>query len=203
MTRATPGGSVTCAARRTSGPRPATFVLWLVTWLFALPVTAQIEVPELSHRLTALEKPMEAPGFTLTDMDGDSHSLADYRGKVVLINFWASWCPPCVREMPSLERLYQALEDEPFIVLAVNQWENADHVFAFMGRIDVFPTFPILFDPDSAVSEAYGVKGLPTSFIVDKRGRVVFRAIGGREFDHPDIVALIRELIAQTPQQSL
>ncbi|MGD8615608.1 MAG: TlpA disulfide reductase family protein [Gammaproteobacteria bacterium] len=175
--------------------------LLLSVCLVTLPAMAQMEVPELSHRLTALGERVEAPKFTLTDMDGEAHSRADYRGKVVLVNFWATWCPPCIREMPSLERVHQALKQEPFVVLAVNQWENADHVFAFMGQIDVFPSFPILFDRDSAVSEAYGVKGLPTSFILDKQGRVVYRAIGGREFDHPEILTLIRALIAEQPSQ--
>ena len=155
----------------------------------------QLEPPELSHRLTPLATPELAGDFVLEDMDGKRHALQDYRGKVVLINFWATWCPPCVREMPSLERLYQELSDEPFVVLAVNQWENADHVFAFMGQIDVFPSFPILFDPDSEVSEAFGVKGLPTSFLLDRSGRVVYRAVGGREFDHPEILQQIRALL--------
>jgi len=154
-----------------------------------------MEIPELSHKLTRLEKPYEPANFTLLDMDGKSHSLHDYRGRVVLINFWGTWCPPCIREMPSLERLYQNLRDKNFIVLAVNQWEDQDHVFAFMGQLDVFPTFPVLFDPDSRVSEAFGVKGLPTSYVLDKQGRVIYRAQGGREFDNPEIEHRIRELL--------
>jgi thiol-disulfide isomerase/thioredoxin len=161
------------------------------------PAAAQLEPPELSHRLTPLASPVVAEDFVLEDMDGRPHALRDYRGKVVLVNFWATWCPPCVREMPSLERLYQALRDKPFVVLAINQWENTDHVFAFMGQIDVFPSFPILFDPDSAVSEAFGVKGLPTSFLLDQAGRVVYRAVGGRQFDHPEIRQLIEELLGR------
>lgn len=180
--------------------RPERRALLAVLLCAALPLTpgparAQLEAPQLSHRLTPLTPPVVAENFVLQDMDGKRHALEDYRGKVVLINFWATWCPPCVREMPSMERLYQALGDEPFVVLAVNQWENTDHVFAFMGQIDVFPSFPILFDPDSAVSEAFGVKGLPTSFLLDRDGRVVYRAVGGREFDHPEILQLIRELL--------
>ncbi len=182
-------------------PRPDLLALVALLTLAFLPAVgpaaAQPELPELSHRLTPLAAPVMAENFELEDMDARRHALTDYRGKVVLINFWATWCPPCVREMPSLERLYQALRDEPFIVLAINQWENTDHVFAFMGQIDVFPSFPILFDPDSAVAEAFGVKGLPTSFLLDRNGRVVYRAVGGRQFDHPEIVQLIGELLAQ------
>jgi thiol-disulfide isomerase/thioredoxin len=161
------------------------------------PARAQLEPPELSHRLTPLASPVVAENFVLEDMDGKRHALEDYRGKVVLINFWATWCPPCVREMPSLERLYQELGDKSFVVLAINQWENTEHVFAFMGQIDVFPSFPILFDPDSAVSEAFGVKGLPTSFLLDRTGRVVYRAVGGRQFDNPEILQVIEELLGR------
>lgn len=180
-------------------PRPEWTVLpaLLTLALLLLPgqATAQSDSPALSHRLTPLAAPMPAERFELEDMDGTRHSLADYRGKVVLINFWGTWCPPCVEEMPSLERLYQRLRDQSFMVLAINQWENTDHVFAFMGQIDVFPSFPILFDPDSEVSEAFGVKGLPTSFLLDRSGRVVYRAVGGRQFDHPDMVELIGALL--------
>ena len=161
--------------------------------LSVAPAPAQTKVPELSHKLTRLSTPVQAPEFVLEDMDGNAHALKDYRGKIVLINFWATWCPPCRREMPSLEELYQKFRDEPFVVLAVNQWEDPDLVFSYMGQLNVFPSFPILFDPKSEISEAFGVKGLPTSFIVDKQGQVVFRAVGGREFDHPEIEKTIRE----------
>jgi len=151
--------------------------------------------PELSNRLTPLQPPLMAPDFTLEDMDGKPHALHDYRGNWVLVNFWATWCPPCRKEMPSLERLYQAFHDRPFRVLAVNQWEDADLVFSYMGELNVFPDFPILFDSHSQVSQAYGVHGLPTSFIIDPQGRIAYRAVGGREFDHPDVMRLIRELL--------
>jgi thiol-disulfide isomerase/thioredoxin len=151
---------------------------------------------ELSHSFARIDPPLSAPDFSLPDMDGELHALQDYRGKVVLINFWATWCPPCRREMPALEQLYSKLADQAFAVLAVNQWEDADHVFAYMGDLNVIPSFPILFDPESKVSADYGVKGLPTSFLLDKQGRVVFRAVGGRAFDHPDVEQIIRSLLA-------
>lgn len=151
----------------------------------------------LGYQFTALAPPVIAPDFTLNDMDDKPHALHDYRGKVVLINFWATWCPPCRKEMPALEALYQKLGSESFAVLAVNQWEDADHVFAYTGDLNVFPTFPILFDPESAISEKYGVKGLPTSFLIDKKGQLVYRAVGGRDFDHAEVERLIRVLLAE------
>jgi thiol-disulfide isomerase/thioredoxin len=171
--------------------------LWLAGLLLAFPLFAQGAGPELSHRVTALDPPVGAPAFALNDMDGEPHRLADYEGKVVLVNFWATWCPPCRKEMPSLERLYQQFKDQPFMVLAVNQWETDDHVFSYMGELNVFPEFPILFDSESTISEAYGVRGLPTSVIIDQHGRIRYRAVGGREFDHPEMVKLISELLKE------
>ena len=152
-------------------------------------------LPEMSHTLTALKPAKAAKNFTLPDLDGKPHKLSDYRGKVVLVNFWATWCPPCRREMPSMERLSQRLKDQPFVILAINQQENPEDVFVFTGQLDPAPTFPILFDRNSKVANAWGVLGLPASFIVDKQGRVAYRAMGGREFDHSEIERSIRALI--------
>jgi len=113
----------------------------------------------------------------------------------VLVNFWATWCPPCRREMPSMERLSQRLKNQPFAILAINQQENPDEVFVFTGQLEPAPTFAILFDRDSKVAKAWGVRGLPASYIVDPLGHVVYRAMGGREFDHTEIEQTIRALL--------
>jgi thiol-disulfide isomerase/thioredoxin len=146
------------------------------------------------YKLKQLARPIPAADFKLLDMEEKTHTLKQYRGKVVLINFWATWCPPCIREMPSLEKLYQKLKGKPFVMLAINQWEDEERVFEFMGQLNTIPTFPILFDPDSKVSAAFGVQGLPSSYIVDKQGRIVYRAKGGRDFAHPEIEAKIKSL---------
>jgi len=171
-------------------------LLTCLVLLSAFAVTARAE-GELGYRFTPLAPLQAAPDFSLQDMDEETHTLSDYRGKVVLVNFWATWCPPCRKEMPALEALYKKLGTEDFAVLAVNQWEDPDHVFTYTGDLNVFPTFPILFDPESAVSEKYRVKGLPTSFLVDKQGRLAYRAVGGRDFDHPEVEKLILELQQQ------
>lgn len=195
-----PVESRTCAARRKKRPgteRLATWFLAAVLSLTATPLLAQQELPELSHEMTELPNPVEAPAFALEDMDGRKYSLSDLRGKVIMLNFWATWCPPCRREMPSLERLHQTMKDEDFQVIAINQFEDPDLVFAYTGQLSVFPTFPILFDRDSSVAETYRVKGLPTTFLIDKSGKIRYRAVGGREFDHPDVEAVIRALIGE------
>lgn len=137
------------------------------------------------------------PPFRLVDIDDREYAGTDYSGIALIANFWATWCPPCRREMPSMERLYQKLTGEPFMVLAPDQYENFDLVFSFTGQLDPAPTFPIMLDPKSTASKTWKVKGLPTSFIVDKKGRIAYRAVGGREFDHPEIEKLIRDLIKE------
>lgn len=158
---------------------------------------AERQQPKLGYMLTAISSPTLAPDFTLEDMDARKFSLKDYRGKVILLNFWATWCPPCRREMPSMERLHQNFKGRDFVVLAVNQMEDGDHVFAFTGELEVDPTFTILFDKDSAVSRAYQVQGLPTTYLIDKKGNIRFRAIGGREFDHPEVAMQIQQLMRE------
>jgi thiol-disulfide isomerase/thioredoxin len=137
----------------------------------------------------------QAPDFFLEDMDGKKHHLSDLRGKVVLVNFWATWCPPCKREMPSIERLSHILKGTNFEIIAVNVAESLDTVFSFTGSLDPIPTFPIVFDTDSRVLKAWPVIGLPTTFILDKQGRIAYRVVGGRDFDDPVILAQIRGLI--------
>ena len=152
------------------------------------------DLPPLSHSL-ASKAPKPAPALKLKDLDGAVHDLAQLRGQVVLVNFWATWCPPCRREMPSMERLSQALKGEAFSVLAVDVGEDADTIDAFTDQFDTPPTFTILLDARSHVMQAWKVAGLPTTFLVDKRGRIVASAIGGREFDHPEMVEMIRGLL--------
>ncbi|MCL5060821.1 MAG: TlpA family protein disulfide reductase [Candidatus Thermoplasmatota archaeon] len=165
----------------------------LAALCLALPAAAA-DLPPLSHSLT-MQAPKPAPALKLVDLDGKPHDLARLKGKVVLINFWATWCPPCRREMPSMERLSQALAGEPFVVLAIDVGEDADTIDAFTGQLDTTPTFPVLLDTRSRTLPAWKVAGLPTTFLVDQRGRIVASAIGGREFDHPDIVRVIQELL--------
>lgn len=166
--------------------------------LLLLPALAWAQArTDLTTTLTTVAPRTVAKDFALKDLDGKIQHLKDYRGKVVLLNFWGSWCPPCRREMPSMERLYQALKDQPFTILAVNQAESVDMVFAYTSEIEPAPTFPMLLDTDEKIPPRWGVRGLPASFIIDKQGRVAYRAMGGREFDHPDIKGKIDALIAE------
>jgi thiol-disulfide isomerase/thioredoxin len=182
--------------------RLATSFITLLTVLAVYLMSSEVfseerEQPRLGYKMSELLKAIDAPEFTLEDMDETKFSLSAYKGKVVLLNFWATWCPPCRREMPSMERLHLNFEEEDFAVIAINQMEDVDDVFAYTGELEVDPTFTILFDPESVISEAYKVQGLPTTYLIDKKGRIRFRAIGGREFDHPEVEAQIRQLMKE------
>ncbi len=112
-----------------------------------------------------------AASFTLTTLEGDTISLEDYRGKVVLLNFWAGWCPSCRSEMASLESYEQAHREEGLVVLGINYEEDPATVRSFIA--DAAVTFPMLLDEDGEVAAAYGVVGLPTSYFVDCEGRIM------------------------------
>lgn len=164
-----------------------------VMFFSSAPVRADEAAPV--QILTEVVKRPVAPNFVLEDIDGKKRQLSDLRGKVVLVNFWATWCPPCRREMPSIERLSHVLNGADFKILAVNVAENLDTVLSFTGTLEPVPTFPIVFDTDSSVLQQWPVRGLPTTFILDKQGRVAYRAVGGREFDDPAILAQLRTLL--------
>ena len=168
-----------------------------VMMLSASPVLA--EDAAAPQTLTEIAKRPLSSDFALEDIDGKKRRLSDLRGKVVLVNFWATWCPPCRREMPSIERLSHRLKGADFEILAVNVAENLDTVFSFTGTLDPVPTFPIVFDRDSSVLKAWPVRGLPTTFILDKQGRIAYRAVGGREFDDPAILAQLQSLLDERP----
>ena len=152
------------------------------------------ELPPLTHTLTAIKDPIKAPSLRLQNMDNDIVDIKDLKGKVVIINFWATWCPPCRREMGSLERLRLATKDKNVVILAVNIGEDIDTVLSFMGTVEPSPDFPILFDPDASSMQTWKVKGLPTTYIIHPNGTIAYQAVGGREFDHPDILQTVINL---------
>lgn len=145
-----------------------------------------------------------APSFNLHDLDGVSHKLTEYRGKVVLINFWASWCAPCVAEMPALERLYRRLKDQGFEIVAVGVDDEVSNLKEFQKQFDL--SFPVLFDKGNKIKAQYNVRGVPESFVLDKSGKFIMipdlddnqpvvRIVGPREWDSPNAVARFKKLL--------
>ena len=137
--------------------------------------------------------------FDLPDLKGQQHKLEDYRGQVVLVNFWASWCPPCIQEMPGLERLRQKLDGQPFEILAINVGEQKYRVWKFLKLINF--GLPVLLDTRKKTFDAWGASVLPTSFLLDKQGRVRYRVQGDLEWDSDTVIALIEALINEEEKQ--
>jgi peroxiredoxin len=123
-----------------------------------------------------------APDFALPDLDGRVHRLSDFRGKLVFLNVWTTWCPPCRMEMPLMERLYQRLQGRDFVMLAVSQDEaGVSTVRAFVEQMKL--SFPVLVDPAGIVSTRYGVTGYPETFLIDQSGNVIERIIGPENWE--------------------
>lgn len=180
-----------------SNVRQALIRQLLLYALFFPGLAYSADLPPLQTTLIVVKPRQTAPDMALKDMDGQTVSLAALRGKVVVVNFWATWCPPCRREFPSMERLRRQFTGKPLAVIAVNEGESVEVIEGFISQLDIAPGFPILLDPEGDAMAFWTVRGLPTTFILDKRGRIAYRAIGGREFDHPEIAktlgALTRE----------
>jgi cytochrome c biogenesis protein CcmG/thiol:disulfide interchange protein DsbE len=148
----------------------------------------------------SISKPVKpglpAPDFTFQDLDGKEVSLSDYRGWVVFVNIWATWCPPCVEEMPSIEKLYNALKDDQFKILAVSiDSKGREAVVPFMRKYNL--TFPVLLDPEGKIGTLYGLTGVPESFLIDRKGIVVKKVIGPIDWVAPDVVRFFQELISK------
>jgi cytochrome c biogenesis protein CcmG/thiol:disulfide interchange protein DsbE len=143
---------------------------------------------------TRLHTGSPAPNITLPGLDGRTVSLKDYRGKVVFLNVWATWCPTCREEMPSMERLYQELKGEAFEILAVSvDKSGARAVASFMKARNL--SFPALLDPEGQIARPYGVTGVPESFIINKSGIIEKIVIGPIDWTEPAVVRFIRTLI--------
>ena len=134
------------------------------------------------------------PPLKLTDLDGKVHDLADYKGKVVLVNFWASWCPPCVKEMPSMQRLRERMTGKPFVILGVNLAEPEQEVRDFLAT-KVKVDFPILMDRDGAALKAWKVFVFPTSFVVGPDGAIRYGLYGEFEWDTDKTIRVMEALL--------
>jgi peroxiredoxin len=134
-----------------------------------------------------------APSFELADDSGSGARLEDYRGKYVLVNFWATWCAPCVQEVPSLNTLQREFEENGFVVLGISVDENKEAYDRFLENFDV--SFPTVRDPEMAVASLYGTTIYPESYLIDRDGQVVRKYIGPENWMNPEIVNYLRSLL--------
>jgi thiol-disulfide isomerase/thioredoxin len=134
-----------------------------------------------------------APPLVLRDLDGKERKLADYRGKVVVLNFWATWCEPCRQEMPSMQRLQDKLAGKPFVILAVDFGEGPPRIREFLQKVPV--RFTVLLDRDLSTANAWNVKVLPTSLVVDANQKIRYTAVGDLVWDSAPVERAIRKLL--------
>lgn len=141
-----------------------------------------------------VEVDYEAPELTLSDLDGVEHSLVDYHGSVVLVNLWATWCPPCKAEMPTLKAYYEAHQADGFTTIAINDGDPTDAVDAFVDEYEL--PFLVLLDPEYiATEQAFKTRNLPSSFVINREGQIVLRWVG--EIDRATLEKYVTPLILE------
>ena len=169
--------------------------LFLILFLLVLHSSAGgINTLLLKAEIQPVKGNQMAPNFSLEDLSGKKANLKQYRGKVVFLNFWATWCGPCKEEMLSMEALYQKFKERGFVFLTISvDYEEKKKVKEFIDKHHY--TFPVLIDSKGFTLDFYGVKGIPTTLLIDKKGRMVGRAIGPKDWKHPEIISILNQLI--------
>jgi thiol-disulfide isomerase/thioredoxin len=144
---------------------------------------------------TVFPQPKEIADFSTQTLGGEKVALGEQRGKIVILNFWATWCPPCRAEMPALEKLWKANKDKAFSIMGVSIGEKALTVKDFIAEAGY--SYPVFVDPNNAISEKFGVRSIPTTYILDKKGRAIASKIGGAAFDSEESIALFAQLASR------
>jgi DsbE subfamily thiol:disulfide oxidoreductase len=156
--------------------------------------TAAIDFRAVPKLQEMKDRPV-APDFTLPNPDGRKIALKDFRGKVVFLNFWATWCESCRDEMPSMERLYREFKGKGLEIVAVNIKEKRQDALAFVRELKL--SYPVLMDPEGEVGLLYGAFGLPATYLIDRKGVVLARMWGPADWYSPAAKALIKTLVEQ------
>lgn len=149
--------------------------------------------PAVCGELVPVPQTPETPPLELLDLSGQPHNISDYQGKVVLVNFWASWCQPCLMEMPSMQRLHDEMRGRPFSILAVDIEESKSKVWRFKKLLNI--SFTTLLDSKGSVARDWGIQIYPTSFLIDSEGRIRYGVQGALEWDSEEVKQLIEKLM--------
>ena len=157
--------------------------------VFAALLGAAAEASE--PRLTPVPEPLAAPALDVADLDGMMHRIEDYRGRTLIVSFWATWCAPCIVEMPSLARLARTVPSDELAVVAVNVGDRRERIDEFLGRIDV-EGLTILHDTANALAEPWHIVGLPVTYVVAPDGQLSLVALGAREWDDAAMIDRLR-----------
>ena len=175
------------------------FAILVVAAVFLVPKFAKAQVSNDTEqafrdaRLQLLDKRQDPIDFSLPLLSRGNATLSSYKGKVVILNFWATWCPPCRAEMPSMEVLYQRLKSQGLELLAVDLGEDRETVQQFIQKGQY--TFPVLLDESRSVSPKYGISAIPTSYILDREGKIVSKVVGSIAWDNPKVITAFETLL--------
>jgi peroxiredoxin len=168
-------------------------VIFFVPRQLEAQVSAEAEKALEEARIRVLKNRQDPINITLPLLGGGNASLSSYKGKIVILNFWATWCPPCRNEMPSMETLYQRFKNQGLEILAVDLGEERNQVQKFIK--DNRYTFPVLLDSEGKVSGQYGISSIPTTYILDRDGKIIGRIVGSIRWDNPKVIAAFEALL--------
>ncbi|MDR2536285.1 MAG: TlpA family protein disulfide reductase [Treponema sp.] len=156
-------------------------------------IPAEVAKAFANAGIPVMQKPSQSIDFSLPLADGNTVTLSSLKGNVVFLNFWATWCPPCREEMPSMEALYQRFKNRGLAILSVDIQENPRQVNGFMKKFGL--TFPAALDASGSVSSKYRVRGIPATFILDRNGAVIISVVGGIDWSNPEMISAFEVLL--------
>lgn len=173
------------------------FLALILTIAALIPASAAQNRPWYAEKLEKLgfyifEPAFQYQDFKVTSLTGETKSRSSLKGKVVLLNFWATWCPPCKQEIPTIEKLHNEMKGQNFEVFAVSVGESPDTVKKFVAQQKM--TYPIYLDPQNLLSRTYASQGIPTTYLIDKNGLFIAALIGAYDYANPELIAILSEL---------
>ncbi len=162
-------------------------LIWFIAIAF-VSMYALARPPGIRH----FKEPVKAPELAIADANNNIHNIEDYRGQILVLNFWATWCVPCRKEMPALKKAWNRLQDEGIPLLGIATKDEPDAVLEYIKKNNL--EFPIPMDPDGSVASDWAVMAVPTAYVVNHEGRIAIRIIGGKDWDKPELVDSIIKL---------